>query len=95
MHDISSSQFFRTTAGMKSGQDAFDESRYIKMFLNILGITEVLHSFRLVLKETPESSRLGFLENLLENNCFIRCRRQQLGLLNRGGIGYLSLLRNY
>ena len=95
MHDISTSQFFRTTAEIKSGQDAFDESRYIKTFLTILGIAEILHSFRVVLEETPESSRLEFLEKLSENKCFIRCRRQQLRLLNRGGIAYLSLLRNY
>ena len=42
-------------------------------FLTILGVTEILCSFRLVLegklgKEIPESSRLEFLGKLLGNN---------------------------
>ena len=42
-------------------------------FLTILGVTEILYSFRLVLegktgKEIPESSRLEFLEKFLANN---------------------------
>ena len=42
-------------------------------FLTILGVTELLCSFRLVLegklgKEIPESSRLEFLGKLLGNN---------------------------
>ena len=42
-------------------------------FLTILGVTEILCSFRLVLsgnagKEIPESSRLEFLEKFLANN---------------------------
>ena len=42
-------------------------------FLTILGVTELLCSFRLVLegklgKEIPESSRLQFLGKLLGNN---------------------------
>ena len=42
-------------------------------FLTILGVTEILCSFRLVLegktgKEIPESSRLEFLENFSANN---------------------------
>ena len=41
--------------------------------LNILGATEILCSFRLVLerktgKEIPKSSRLEFLEKFLTNN---------------------------
>ena len=44
-----------------------DESRLTLTFLTILGVIEILCSFRLVLegktgKETPESSRLEFLE---------------------------------
>ena len=43
-------------------------------FLTILGVTEILCSFRLVLegetgKEIPESSRLESLEKFLANNC--------------------------
>ena len=42
-------------------------------FLTILGVPEILRSFRLVLegktgKEMLESSRLDFLENILANN---------------------------
>ena len=53
-------------------------------FLTILGVTEILCSFRLVLegkkgKEIPESSKLEFLEKFSANNfAFIRCRRQHL-----------------
>ena len=73
MYESSGSQFFRTTTGIQSGPDAFDESRFIMTFLTILGVTEILCSFRLVLegktgKEIPESSRLEFLEKFLANN---------------------------
>ena len=59
MPESSGSQFFRTTTGIQSGPDAFDESRFIMTFLTILGVTEILCSFRLVLerktgKEIPE-----------------------------------------
>ena len=52
-------------------------------FLPILGVIEILCSFRLVLegetgKDIPESSRLEFLEKFSANNFFIRCRRQHL-----------------
>ena len=68
MHESSDSQFFRTATGIQSGQDAFDESRFVITFLTILGVTERLCSFRLILegktgKEIPESSRLEFSEN--------------------------------
>ena len=73
MYESSGSQFFRTTTGIQSGQDAFDKSRLVMTFLTILGVTEILCSFRLVLerkasKEIPESSRLEFLEKFLANN---------------------------
>ena len=47
--------------------DAFEESRFVMTLLTILGVTEILCSFRLVLegktgKEIPESSRFEFLE---------------------------------
>ena len=46
---------------------------YINMFLTILGVTEILCSFKLVLegntgKELPQSSRLKFLKKFLVNN---------------------------
>ena len=49
----------------KSGPDVFDKSRFIMIFLTILGVKEIFCSFWLVLegktgKEIPESSRLEF-----------------------------------
>ena len=47
---------------------------FVMTFLAILGVTEILCSFRLVIegkmgkKKQPESSRLEFLENFLANN---------------------------
>ena len=65
MYECSSSQFFRTITRIQSGPDAFDKSRFIMTFETILGDTEILCSFKLVLedktgKELPESSRLEF-----------------------------------
>ena len=73
MYESSGSQFFTTTTGIQSGPDAFYESRFVMNFLIILGFTEILCSFRLVLqwktvKEIPESSRLEFLEKFLASN---------------------------
>ena len=75
MCESSGSQFFRTNTGIQSGPDAFDESRFVMIFLTILGVMEILCSFRLVLegktgKGIPDSSRLEFLEK------FIRCKGQ-------------------
>ena len=52
---------------LRTMPDASEESRFVMTFLNILGVTEILCSFRLVLegktgKEVPESSRLEFFE---------------------------------
>ena len=58
----------KVQAHSSSGGDTFDESR----FLNILRVTEISCSFRLVLegtgKEILKSSRLEFLEKFLTNN---------------------------
>ena len=59
-------------------------------FLTILGVTEILCSFRLVLegktgKEIPESSRLEFLEQFSTNN-FALSDAENLGQLSGGGI---------
>ena len=99
MYEKASSQFFRTTTGKQSGPDAFDESRFIMTFLTILGVTEILCSIRLVLegklgKEICESSRSEFLEKLLANNFTLSDTKDNTsGLLNRGGIADLPLLR--
>ena len=73
MYESSGSQFFRTPTGIQSRRDAFDESRFVITFLIILGVMDILYSFRLVLegkagKEIPKSSRFEFLEKFLANN---------------------------
>ena len=89
------SQFFRTTTGIQSGPDAFDQSRFVMTFLTILGVMEILCSFRLVLegktgKDIQESSRLEFLETFLAN---ADAEDNTSGPLNRGGTADLPLLR--
>ena len=69
------------------------------IFLNILGVTEILCSLKLVLegkagKEIPESSRLEFLEKFSANNFALSDAEDNTPvLLSRGGIADLSLLR--
>ena len=76
MSGSSGSQFFRATTGIQSRLEAFDESRFVDIFLPFLGVAEILCSFRLVDavfdygktgKEIPESSRLELLEKFLAN----------------------------
>ena len=68
-------------------------------FLNILGVTEILCGFRVVLKEKtgkeiPESSRMEFIEKFLANNFTLPdAEDNNSGPLNRGGIAALLLLR--
>ena len=65
MDESLGSQFFKTTTAIQSGPDAFDESRFVMTFLTILGVNEILCTFRLVLEKKTgisESSRLEFLE---------------------------------
>ena len=67
--------------------------------LTILGFTEILGSFRLVLdgktgKKISESSRLKFFEKFLENNFALSdAKVNTSGLFNRGVILDLLLLR--
>ena len=99
MYESSGSQFFRTTTGIQSGPDAFDKSRFIMTFLTILGVTEILCSFKLVLewktgKEIPEPSRLEFLEKFLANSFALSDAEDNTsGPLHIGGIADLPLLR--
>ena len=99
MYESLGSQFFRTTTEIQSGPDAFDKSRFIMTFLTILGVMDILCSFRLVLegktdKEIPESSRFEFLEKFLGNNFALSdAVDNNSGPLNRGGIEDLPLLR--
>ena len=73
--------------------------RFMMTFLTILEVTEILCSFKLVLegktgKETPESSRLEFLEKFSVNNFALSDAEDNTsGPLNRGGIANLPLLR--
>ena len=68
-------------------------------FLTILGVTEILCSFKLVLqgktgKEIPELSRLEFLEKFSANNLALSdAEDNTYRTLNRGGIADLTLLR--
>ena len=86
---------------MQSGPDVFDKSRFVMTFLTILGVTEILRSFRLVLegktgKEIPESSRLEFLEKFSANNFALSDAEDNTSgsePLNRRGMADLPLLR--
>ena len=99
MYESLGSQFFRTTIGIKSGPDNFDESMFVMTFLTILGVMEILCSFRLVTegktgKEIPEPSILDFLEKFLANNFALSDAEDNTsGPLNRGGMADLPLLR--
>ena len=99
MKESSDSQFFRTTARIQSGPDAFDKPRFIMISLIILGVTEILSSFTLLLegktgKEMPESSRLEFLEKFSANNLPLSDAEDNTsGPLNREGVVDLPLLR--
>ena len=67
--------------------------------LTILAVTEVLRSFKLVLKEKtgkeiPESSRLEFLGKSLANNFSLsNAENNTSGPLNIGGIADIPLFR--
>ena len=99
MYESSGSEFFRTTTGIQSGPDAYDESRFVMTFLTNFGVMDILCSFRLVLegktgKEIPESSRFEFLEKFLANNFALSDAEDNTsGPLNRGGTADLPLLR--
>ena len=85
MKESSDSQFIRTTTRIESGPDAFDKSRFIMIFLTILGVTETLCSFKLVPegkigKEIPESSRLEFLKKF---SAILLCQMQKTIPLGR------------
>ena len=92
-------QFFRTTTGIQSGPGTFGESRFFMTFLTIVGVMDILCSFRLVLerksgKEIPESSRFEFFEKFLANNFALsEAVGKTSDLFNSGGITVLPLLR--
>ena len=75
------------------------ESRFVITFWTILGVTEILCSFRLILegkagKELHEFSRLEFLEKSLANNFASSDAEENTSRpLNRGGIADLCKSR--
>ena len=77
----------------------YNQEQLLMTFLIILGVTDLLCGFRLVLegkigKETPKSSRFEFLEKFLTNNFALSDAEDNISrLLNRGGIADLTLLR--
>ena len=99
MYESSDSHFLRTTTRIQSRPDTFSKSRLIMTFLTILGVTEKLCSFRLVLEEKigkgiPKSSSFEFLGKFLTNNFTLsETKVNTSGSLNRGGIADLPLLR--
>ena len=99
MYESLDSQFFRTTTGIQSEPDTFDDSRFVMTFLTILEVMEILCSFRLVLegktgREIPESSRFEFLEKFLANKFALSDAEDNTSSpLNRGGVADLPLLR--
>ena len=50
MKESSGSQFLRTTTGIQSGSEAFYKLRFIMTSLTILGVKEILCSFKLILE---------------------------------------------
>ena len=68
-------------------------------FLTFLGVIQILSSYKLVLggktgNEIPELSRLELLEKFLANNFALsEAEDKNSGLLNRGGIADLLLVR--
>ena len=99
MYESSGSEFFRTTTEVQSGPDVSGKSMFVMTFLIVVGVTEILCSFRLVLerktvKEVPESSRLEFLAEFVANNFDVSdAKGNASGSLIRGGIVDLPLLR--
>ena len=99
MYESPGSHFSKTTTGIHSVPDTFDELRLAMTFLTLMGVTETLCGFRLVLerktgKKIPELSRLDFLEKFLANNFALSDTEDDTSvLLNTGGVADSSLLR--
>ena len=99
MCESSGSQFFRTITGVQPEPGAFEQSRFAATYLTMLGVTEILCNFRLVLegktsKEITNSSRLEFLETILANNFALSDAEDNTsGPFNIGGIAGLPLLK--
>ena len=87
IYESSSLQFFRTTTGIQSGPDTFDESRFVMTFLTIFRVTEILCSFRLVLEGKTSKEIPEFLEKVFRNDVALSDTEDNtFGPLNRGCI---------
>ena len=93
MYESSSSQFFRTTAGIQSQPNAFDESRFVMTFLTIFEVLEILCSLRLVLEKLVDTRviKIRVIRNVFYENFALSDAEDNTtsGLLNRGGIADL------
>ena len=95
------SQFFGTTTGIQAGLHPLDKSRFVVTLLTILGVIEILCSFRLALegkkgKEIPKSSKLEFLEKFLANNFALSEAEDNTSRpLERGGIVFMCNAKSF
>ena len=77
-------QFFRSTTGIKSGPDGFEETRSIMTFLTNFGVTRIGCTFKLVLEESAGIRKTWVTKIFVPRKdyskqiCLIRCRRQEL-----------------
>ena len=72
MYESSGSHFFRTTPEIQSRPGAFDESMFVITFSIILGVTEILCSFRLELEGKTGKITTSQITSLLKQmDCFI------------------------
>ena len=77
------------TAGIQSGPDAFDKSRFVMSFLTNFAVTEILCSFRLVLegkrgKNIAESFKIRVPRKIFSKQfCSIKCRRHHFGAVEQ------------
>ena len=83
LKESSGSKFFRITTGIQSGPSAFDKSEFFMTSLIILGVTEILCSFRLVwegkiCRDTWVIKIRVLRKDFSKQLCFIRCRRQHV-----------------
>ena len=91
MHESSDSQLFRTITGIQLGTGSFNKSKFAMTFLTILGVTEILFSFRLVLEKRYPSHHDYRLQ--ANNFALSDAEDNNSGPLNREGIADLPLWR--
>ena len=62
MYESSRSRFFRTTSGIPSGPDLFDESRLFMTYWTNLRVTQILCILTLLIEICESSIDFSFLE---------------------------------